>query len=187
MTDDAKGGLREYWHYSLYRECLYKAGYSFLGDVLPDSTLYVMGENERWYVNTLAGVYLRVPAQTSIIRDNELDVTFDARLLRSELSLPDGTVYLDTYTSHQFVRTFPDLSAYVDHFTAGTSTVVRATQATTSQGVPYLAVEQDNGTCGVMTVTPDAYILHVFAPCAAYDRVRTLVETLKLIPAVPTH
>lgn len=187
MDGIAQDGLREYWHYSYYRECLYRAGYSFGGEVLPTSTLYRMTDTEHWYINRLAGVYLLVPAETRIVRDNELDVTYDARLLRSELMLPDGSLFLDTYTSHQFVKTFADLSGYLTHFTASSGTPEHTVFATTTGGIPYLEVAQDNGWCGAMIVTPNAYILHLFAACADEARVHRTIDTLKLIPAVSTH
>lgn len=187
MSDDAKSGLREYWHYSYYRECLYRAGYSFMGNVLPESTLYVMGDTERWYMNPLAGVHLRVPVDTRIIRDNELDVTFDARLLRSELSTDGTTFRLDAYTGHQFVHTFADLPDYVEHFVTGTSTVTMRESATTTSGIPYLAIEQDADTCGILTVTPDAYILHMKTSCEKYEDVQAIAETLTFIDAVSLH
>lgn len=187
MDDSAKDGLREYWHYSYYRECLYRAGYSFLGTVLPTSTVYRMTDTDHWYLNRLAGVYLRVPAETRIVRDNELDVSFDARLLRSELTLPGNSLFLDTYTSHQFVKTFADLPDYVTHFIPSTSTVVRTASATTTGGIPYMSVEQNTGTCGIMTVTPDAYILHLYAPCTDMGRIYRTIDTLKLIPAMSSH
>jgi hypothetical protein len=99
----------------------------------------------------------------------------------------DVALYLDTYTSHQFVKTFADLPEYIGHFTAGTSTVLAYESATTTGGVSYLTVRQDNGMCGMMTVTAEEYILHLFTSCSTYEKAHPMFDTLKLIPAVSVH
>lgn len=180
MTEEAKNGLREYWHYSYYRECLYHAGYSFMGTSLPESRILTEG-TVSIYENKLAGTTLEVPENTRLMQDNELDVSFDYRLLRSVLAEDELTVSFDVYTEHQFVTELADVPEYLDHFPASTSTITHTTDHVTSRGIPYLFAYQDDGLCGAIFVAPSGRIIHVYSDCVYTDEIHTLVDTLTFV------
>lgn len=179
MSETAKQGLREYWHYSYYRECLYRAGYTFMGKTLVQSTLVATtpGDSLR-YTNPIAGIFLSVPAGTTLVTSNELDVMFDYRLLRSTLQVATTTLLVDTYTEHEYIRTFDDLPQYLDHFPASQSAFTLSEQRATQADTPYLYVEDEDHMCGAILVTPQARIVHIYATCADRDVVIDVVETL---------
>jgi hypothetical protein len=181
MNEDAKQALREYWHYSYYRECLYRAGYTFLGKPLARASLTPTEDGASRYDNPLAGASIIVPGSTTLATSNVLDVTFDYRLLRSTLLMGTTTVFFDTYTEHQFIRTMADLPNYLDHFPASQSAFIVSEPRTTATDIPYLYVEDGVGMCGALLVTPDAHILHFYAACADRDRVLATVDTLAFV------
>ncbi|MBP9749437.1 MAG: hypothetical protein KBD21_01805 [Candidatus Pacebacteria bacterium] len=180
MSEDAKQGLREYWHYSYYRECLYHAGYTFMGKPLAQSTLSTSTPNGNLrYTNPLAGISILLPTDATLVTSNELDVTFDYRLLRSTLRFATTTLMVDTYTEHQFIRTFDDLPLYLDHFPASQSAFLQNERRTTPAGIPFMYVEDEDHLCGALFVTPEAHIVHIYAACADRDTVLSATDTLK--------
>ncbi len=178
MDADAKNGIREYWHYSFYRECLYHAGYTFLGKPLPRATLAATPDNQYRYTNPLAGTSLVLEDAVTFSADNTLDVTFDYRLLRTSFNTGTTTLFFDTYTEHQFIHTFADLPTYLDHFPASTGTIVASESRTTTSGIPYLSVTQDDGLCGNIFVTPAERIVHLYAACTEHKKIQVITDTL---------
>ncbi|MBP9760318.1 MAG: hypothetical protein KBD24_03020 [Candidatus Pacebacteria bacterium] len=178
MNDEAKAGLREYWHYSYYRECLYHAGYTFMGKPLVESTLATASNDLLRYTNPLAGASMSMSTDTKLVMSNELDVTFDYRLLRSKLVFGTTTLFFDTYTDHQFIHTFADLPMYLDHFPASQSPFISSESRITKTGIPFLYVEDQDGMCGAILVTPEVRILHLYATCANRDAVLAITDTL---------
>lgn len=179
FTDNTHDAL--YWHAAFYRECLHNAGYRESGDLLPQSTLYSVGTTDLWYVNTLAGAYLRVPPGTVLRKDNELDVTRDPERLHSELMVASTTLALDVYGASTALETLDDLRAHLPMFLSASSTGARSTESTTASGIPFLAVEEADGVCGVIAFSEDKQVLHLYAPCANRTLLHTLMSTLKPI------
>lgn len=164
MDREARNALREYWHYSYYRQCLYDSGYDFSGNPVPLSTL-VEESGHVTYTNVLANMIFTLPVGTDITMDNELDVDFDYRLFRSSFTVGRATVFVHTYTIHDDVASFADLAINLDHLSATEGTITTATEHVADQGVPYLAVIQDDGYCGSVFVAPAGQVVHIYTVC----------------------
>jgi hypothetical protein len=186
MNGDARTALREYWHYSYYRQCLYRAGYSFMGSELPSTTL-TEGEAGAEYRNPLAGLTLALPRGSTVTTDNELNVTYDARLLHSELDAGASKLVVDVYTSHQFVNSYEALPQYIDHFVASTTVVASSTDGLTAQGSPYLYLTEAEGTCRTLQVSPEAMIISLIMPCDEEAALLGVTESTSYFPATSLH
>jgi hypothetical protein len=179
MDEAGRTGLAEYWHYSFYRNCLYNAGYSFLGKPLPQATL-LSGATDVRYTNPLAGATLSLPSGTTQELDNVLDVNFDYRLLRSSFLVGTSTIVFDTYTTHEYIHSLADVPMYLDHLPTTGGSIFESKERTNLLGTPYLWVEQNDGYCGGIVVTPVEKILHLYAPCSERKLINQILDSLTI-------
>jgi hypothetical protein len=177
MSDDAREGLAEYWHYSFYRNCLYNRGYGFTGVTLPRATLAV-DVGGVTYTNPFGGITLSLLPGTTLDRDNVLDVTYDYRLLRSSLVRGTTTVVLDVYVSDERITSFEDLEQNLAHIHTTQASTTQVAVRTTAAGTRYLAVD-DGVYCGGVLMTPHKHIIDLYALCSTESYVETLIESVR--------
>ncbi len=79
-------GLREFWHFSYYRHCMFAHGYDFYGTAFAPSELVPENGTLR-YRNYFAKVGFTLPSPARIVVDNETDPNMDDYLIASELEV----------------------------------------------------------------------------------------------------
>lgn len=97
-------GLKGFWYYSYYRQCLYQHGFDFNGDKIPTSTLRSSGI----YANPLAGITFKIE-KAMITADNVINVDDDDRLRASALQTTSGTIVVNTYLKNNDILNFEEL------------------------------------------------------------------------------
>lgn len=116
----SKNALREFWHYSYFRQCLHKRGFDSKGNKLSPSLV-----TSKTYSNPQANLTLNAVNPT-IQSDNILDVDYDDRLLLSQLVLSDKPVTLAVYTRHDDLKSAIE-SSKIPYFPGVTDPIVAAT------------------------------------------------------------
>jgi len=183
MDPDARQALKEYWYYSFFRECLYTKGYSFLGKPLPASRLSSSSAGVT-YMNPIAGISLTVASDTAILKDNELDVEYDYRLLQSTLVADNAPLIIDTYTNHEEIIDFETL---VHNFRLLIPHEVVITSSSTSRtpgGIRYLVAHRSDEVCGVAFVSPHGRVIHIYTSCNQEASTLELAQGITILPKV---
>jgi hypothetical protein len=178
----ARTALREYWHYAYMRECLFVAGYSFLGRSIPESTILSLSDTTAQFTNSIAGVEMTVPIQTAILADNVLNVEFDYRLYRSTLMIGTSTLFFDTYTNHEDIHNFKELILRPELLLSEGVTLIHQESHVDSRGLEYLRIEDTSGQCGVARATPWEGLVYIHAPCDTYPLLDPVAQSLTFLP-----
>jgi len=90
--------LRGFWHFSFYKQCLFRDGYDFEGEKITASEI----TRDGLYTNHWSGFSLSIPSEASIITDNETDYEIDDRLYTSVIKSGEDTVQINFYTKYDF-------------------------------------------------------------------------------------
>ncbi|MCB9810836.1 MAG: hypothetical protein H6779_00955 [Candidatus Nomurabacteria bacterium] len=96
----SKNDLREYWHFSYYRACLFKAGYDFWGNEIPPTSL-LQKDSHTEYTNYFADISLTLPPQTKLALDNEVNPDHDDYIIASILELDGNEIYINVDRSYK--------------------------------------------------------------------------------------
>lgn len=91
-------GLQEFWHYSLFRGCLFEHGYDMEGARVPESLV-----EGKIYTNPYLGFSFKLSDSAQLVTDNELDVETDDRLYTSVIETDSGTIEVYAYKSYDYV------------------------------------------------------------------------------------
>ena len=93
FDEESKNALREYWHFSYFRECLFKHGYDFVGNTIKATEL-VPENGELVYRNHAAGVTFRVPEGSHMVYDNITNPDLDDYLIASLILIKDQSIFV---------------------------------------------------------------------------------------------
>lgn len=175
----SKNLLREYWHYSYYRQCLRQSGYDIHGGTIPKSNVVNTGSGFE-YQNTEGLFKIINLDNVTIISDNVMDVDYDDRLLLSTLEINQKKVNLGVYIKHDKIT---DLSSAEDQFTNFPFTIgsIKSKEINTSRGSSFLYIEQTDGITGLVTILPNNKIILIYAPEISLEYLSALSQKIKEI------
>jgi len=171
----SKNALREFWHFSYYKECLFHAGYTSGGDSVPASTI-----EDRKYTNHFAGIEFTVPDNTALVADNILDVDYDSRLYRSEISTDSGTIFISTYNEHNDFITHDDVMNKLEHLSTTDGNVIEKESLMFEDNLKVARMAQDDDMSGFVFITPESHVIHLFGPSSSGQTLSAMISTLKL-------
>lgn len=178
---EAKDGLKGFWYYSYYRSCLYDHGYDFSGNKLTMSSIKEVPDGEILYTNGQANIAFLVTKDSEIIRDNKLNVDMDDRLLISELSIGNTHIFVHTYLKNDDILSFEDLEARTEHLSGTTGTIITETINKNGYNVDLLHIIQDDNMQGIVLITPEKHIIHIFGDSAPETTLEEIANTIFFI------
>lgn len=85
FDEDSKNALREFWHFSYYRECLFKAGFDFYGNPIEPASLTPTGNDRYTYKNPFAGIEFTTDQPTTLVYSNITNPDLDDYTIASLL------------------------------------------------------------------------------------------------------
>lgn len=151
----SKQQIKGYWVWSLLNQCLHENGYDSKGTKIPNSQVGKDGETY-FYNNSYAGISLKSTREIEIIRDNELNVEFDNRLLRSKIKLDKDLVNLDIYIDYEDAYSLEELQNILGNFLTITENIEE-----TKIIDNHLIILTQN-TQGCMALTTENVLIHMF-------------------------
>lgn len=166
-----KNELKGFWYYSYYRQCLYDSGYDFKGNAIPKSTI-----TEGVYTNPYGGFSFSVPVNTSLMSDNVLDVDFHDQLLVSMLKTDKAELSVHMYLKDTDITTFINLSDTLKNISLQTAPINAREIFENANGLQLLRVTDTDGTEGIIFMTPDLHIVHIFGPLS----LKNLIDAIAL-------
>jgi hypothetical protein len=158
---DSKNALREFWHFSYYRACLFEEGYDFSGNVIKPSTI-TRHDDGSLYTNYFGGIAFAVPGDTIIIEDNSTNPDLEDRRITSVLKIGEHEVTVLAYRSFDDIDSFDELEDGFMGFSTSTGDIVEKVVRTNQQGANVLSAYQDDGLFGFASVTKKGRIIKVF-------------------------
>ncbi len=150
-------GLKGFWYYSYYRQCLYQNGFDFNGDKIPTSTLRSSGV----YANPLAGITFKIE-KAMITADNVIDVDDDDRLRASKIQIPEGTLFVNSYLKNNDILNFEELVGAPKMTPTVQGNLLTQIITKNPQGIDMLEISQDNDTVGFLFMTPEKHIIYIY-------------------------
>lgn len=85
FDEDSKNALREFWHFSYYRECLFKAGFDFYGNPIEPASLTPGSNGGYTYKNPFAGIQFTTDEPTTLVYSNITNPDLDDYTIASLL------------------------------------------------------------------------------------------------------
>lgn len=161
FDEASKNALREFWHFSYYRECLFDNGYDFGGNPIPDSEI-VKRDDGTHYINYFAGTDIIVPDGTTILVDNATNPDEEDRLIASVLLIEGKQVYVNAYRSFDDVNSLDSLSDTFVNFASSTGDIISKEIARSANGADVIAITQDDTYTGFVTYSPIGRVVQVF-------------------------
>lgn len=104
FTQDAKNGLREYWHFSYYRHCLFEAGYDFYGNEIESPSL-TFADGVTIYSNPFGQVRMSFPGEMVLVEDNVTNPDLNDFLIASVLRVGEVDVQVNIDRSYKLADT----------------------------------------------------------------------------------
>ena len=153
-------GLKGFWQYSYFRECLYKNGYDFSGRPIPHSVV-TSQDGISLYQNSYVGFRFEVLYDSVLVVDNALNVDYDDRLLVSSLKIGTTTVIVESSTKHDVFKTFADVrDSYRDNAFSKTA-IDSSTERKSLGGLSVLHILEVDGTTRLVFVLPNGYVVNI--------------------------
>ena len=150
-------GLKGFWYYSYYRQCLYQNGFDFNGTPIPASSVRSSGV----YTNPLAGITFTLQ-HAMIVADNVIDVDDDDRLRATKLQIPEGTIFVNTYLKNNDILNFEELVGAPKMTPTVQGNLLTQVITKNNQGIDMLEVSQDNDTVGFLFMTPEKHVIYIY-------------------------
>lgn len=169
----SKNGLRGFWYYSYYRQCLFDQGYDFNGRKIERSSI-----SDGVYYNHLGHFSFNVPEETEIISDNTLDVDFDDRLYVSQISFQDKSLILKTYLEQDEIESLDQLPGSTFDFTTGEPAYDNVEIITNGAGVPGVIVTNMSNEISLTAILRDGTLLHIDGSRVSSEGLITIFTTL---------
>lgn len=171
FDQESKLALREYWHFSYYRECIFKAGFDFYGNAILPTTLEVEGEGLR-YTNNVAKVSFILPREATLLYDNATDPDIDDYLISSRLLVGDAEILVYIDRSYKVA----DLEALTPIFAGfeAKEGFRSLTLKSTVSPIAGVGAYEDNDYFGYVVVIPNQQIVKIFGKKTN----RSLIESL---------
>ena len=168
LPPDAIKALKQFWYYSLYRECLFQQGYDFDGTPVPES--YIAG---RVYHNLWGKFSFVVPAQSRILTDNQLDAERDDRRYQSQLQLGPVIVNLSYYRTYDY-EDITELAEELALFTEPPSRVIKLSQLPNQSG--WLVRQKD--LTGLLFVK-DQQVVHLYGRSLPEPIAKQIIDSFR--------
>ncbi|MDC1205404.1 hypothetical protein N8083_00990 [Candidatus Pacebacteria bacterium] len=179
FDEESKNALREYWHFSYYRACLFEAGYDFSGNKIPRST--IVTDTVPRYANYFGGIDFLVPNDTIIIEDNITNPDIEDRRISSHLQIGENDLTILVYRDFDDTDTFADLQKDFVSFSTSTGNVTEQVVVTSETGVSMLRIQQDDGLSGFALIGADGKIIQIFGENLPKELLRTIRLTTILL------
>jgi hypothetical protein len=161
FDQDSKDMLREFWHFSYYRACLFEAGYDFGGRKVSHSE--IIDENGKLiYKNHFAKISFEVPPGTTILTDNVTDPDMDDYVIASSLQVGTDVVIVQADRSKKSVADLKELEAGFTGFATTSATVLGKNYMTSQTGSAILAAHQDDAQFGFLSFTPNKLAISIY-------------------------
>lgn len=175
----SKDALREYWHFSYFRECLFKAGYDFYGNkIAPTEVSEMNGVQE--YKNYFADISLQSNTPITIVKDNVTNPDFDDYIIASQLSL-DGKLFTINYDRSYKVK---DISTLEPIF-AGFESKEKFTSPNlkkVSSPRPDVLTYEDGNLFGYVLVIPNDHIVTIYGDLGSKETLESIVHSITILP-----
>jgi hypothetical protein len=176
----SKQQLREFWHFSYYRACLFRAGYDFGGNVIAPSEL-TPSTDSLHYRNYFAGIDMKVPNGTIISVDNITNPDIEDRLIASQLLVNGATVYVYAYRSYDDADTYDALALSFTHFATSTGEIVGGKVPADTPTVRAFTATDSTGLSGFVTRSPKGRVIQVFGENMSSETITQLLSSLSFI------
>jgi hypothetical protein len=166
FDESAKDSLREFWHFSYYRACLFEAGYDFYGNKLGKTELVQKGDLYQ-YKNPVAGVSFLVPNDTVMALTNAINPDLDDYLIASELRVGNDDVFVYTDRSYKVDNMASLAEAYAGfeaHKGVRSDTLAPVQNTASSSN---MSAYEDGNFYGYVILFPNSHIVKLFGDRSA--------------------
>lgn len=175
FDNESKNALQEFWHFSYYRDCLFRAGYDFGGTRILPSTMVSLDESFSLYTNYFGGIKFIVPGSSMLANDNVTDPDTEDRRLTSLIRIGDTTLTVLIYRNYDDLETFQELQTGFPAFSTSTGAIIKQEIFENEAGVNLLFVQQDDGLHGFVTINEQGQVMQIFGhnlPSALLQKIR---------------
>ena len=181
FDEATKNELREFWHFSYYRACLFEKGYDFGGRIIKRSTVEPMGTNAR-YTNYFGGFTLEASSTMRILEDNAVDPDIEDRRVSSAILVNDSPVTVLAFRTYETANSLDTFEPFFEHFSSSTGSAISSERTTNSHGIETIVREQDDGLYGFAALIPSTgRFMQVFAPTENRELIDSLRNSLTLL------
>lgn len=177
FDEETKDELRGFWFYSYYRQCLFDNGYDFSGNAIPKSFISKQNGIDT-YTNTYGGFYFVIPENAVLIKDNTLDVDFDDQLLVSLMALGSDTLNIHVYLKEAEFKSITDIQAELEHLSLSSADISSKEIRKNSNGVSVIRARENTGNEGIVFITQNHAVVHIFASNSHIDVIDMVEKSL---------
>lgn len=157
----SKFELRGFWYYSYYRACLFKNGYDFKGEQVPQPTVKKEGTMSV-YKNPYVGFQFFLPSNTILQKSNVLDVDTDDRLLTSLLTTENNSnITVRVYLHHDDYQSLTDVIKNPEGILPEKTPVTDIKEVKNKYNISLVRIIQNNGTINIVTLTSDKKVISI--------------------------
>ena len=181
FDEDTKNELREFWHFSYYRACLFEAGYDFYGNKVQPSEIATVDGTTR-YINHFMHISFSVPGGTTIIADNLVNPDIDDYVITAKLQTGDHTIIVQADRSYKEVKTLDELAEKFTGFATTTATLIGKQSSTNQAGAAILAAHQENGQFGFITLNPEKFAVTVYGEMLPAELLSQIESSFTFLP-----
>jgi hypothetical protein len=179
FDENSKNALREYWHFSYYRECLYKQGYDFNGEPIKPTEL-MRTSSGYTYTNHWAGISLTTSSETSIVYDNITNPDLDDYIIVSQI-LIGGTPIMVQYDRSYKVADAEALLPIFAGFNSKEGFNSPLLKQVTSPRPDVLAFE-DGDFFGYVVIIPNSHIVTLYVQSSeARPAIEAVIASLTVL------
>lgn len=178
FSAEAKNALREYWHFSYYRACLFEAGYDFYGQAIEPASL-TKTEYGLQYKNPFAQISVTVPENTELINDNLNNPDLDDFRIASLLKIGEADIQIIMDRSYKLV----DQSAVANEF-AGFDSMpdfpsdnLATTESKTKDALAFY----DEPYYGYVVLIPEHHVVTIFSNIENQSMIDEIITSLKIL------
>lgn len=161
FDQDSKNALREFWHFSYYRACLFEAGYDFYGNKIAFSSI-TKTNNETRYQNNFSKISFAVPNNAIIVSDNSVNPDLDDYIITSIIRVDDYEIIVQADRSKKDVTSLSELEDKFTGFATTSAAIVDRKQTTNQAGSAILAIHQEDAMFGFLTLNPEHLAITVY-------------------------
>jgi len=176
----SKNALREFWHFSYYRACLFRAGYDFYGNPIKPSEI-VRTNGESRYMNYFGGFSFSVPESTELSIRDVTDPDIEDRKISSTLIVDEHQITVLLYKNYEDSTTTELLREAFMHFENSTTTFDQSSIARNGFDIDVLTAKDADGNYGFSALLRDGKVLQVFGSAAQQDLLNSLAMSIQLI------
>jgi hypothetical protein len=176
FDEDSKNGLREFWHFSYYRACLFAAGYDFYGNKIGQTELVQKGDLYE-YKNPFAHVSFLVPKDTVMALTNAINPDLDDYLIANELRVGNDDVFVYMDRSYKVDNMAALADAYAGFeakkgFKSDTLSPVANTASSSN-----MAAYEDGTLYGYVILFPNSHIVKLFGDRSAKNTIDAMAAS----------